>query len=322
MRARLRLLLLPFLAVLLAGFLAGCGDDGSSDKVAKSSTSGDPRAVVKKALATPVKSGVLDLDAAATVKGAAGAQGPFSLSLNGPFKSRGTNQTPLLDWTIKVRGAGQDQTLGLIATEDNAYVKFRGQTYEVGKQLFRRFVTQARHNAKTNKQQNLRSLGIDPARWVKDTRLSAGPEVGGDPTRKVTGSVDVRRMVADVYRLLRSPELRRQLKRQGQDPGRIPQVSRSQLDQVATAVKKASFEVDIDDQDVARRVRVLATFKAPAGSSAKGAQSGTVRFSYALPQVGGDPDIKAPADAKPLQLLIQHLGLGAGMPGGGALKTQ
>ena len=54
---------------------------------------------------------------------------------------------------------------------------------------------------------------------------------------------------------------------------------------------------------------------------ADGATGGSFELSYELPKVGGDVDITAPSDAKPLALLLQQLGLGAGMPGGG-LKTQ
>jgi hypothetical protein len=322
MNMRIRLSLLPVLALLLAAFAAGCGDDGGGGggDTGKADTSASPRTVLKKASTTHVKSGVLELNADATVKGGSGA-GPFSFSLEGPFKSRGVKQTPLLDWTIKLRGAGQNQTLGLIATSDNAFVKFQGQTYEGGKKRFRRFVGQARRNARGSDKQSLRSLGANPASWVKDPRLSAGPSVGGDATRKVTGSVNVRRMLADLAKVLRSPELRREIERQGQSPDRLPKVSGRELDQVAGAVKSNSFEVDVDDQDIARRVRFSAAFTAPAGSSAKG-QSGTVRFSYELPEVGTNPDISAPSGAKPLQLLLQQLGMGATLPGGGALKTQ
>jgi hypothetical protein len=135
MRTRL-LLLLALLAVAATTVLAACGSGGDSSKNSSSSGSDDPEALLQKAFATHVDSGVLDLRARADVQGSGQANGPFSLSLSGPFQSRGARKSPLLDWNVKVSGAGLSQQARLTVTADNAYVGFRGQEYEVGRQLF------------------------------------------------------------------------------------------------------------------------------------------------------------------------------------------
>jgi hypothetical protein len=150
--------------------------------------------------------------------------------------------------------------------------------------------------------------------------VSSGPDVGGDSTRRVSGAVDVRTMVKDFAKILRSPQVRQQMRRQGQDPGRIPQLSKKDLDQVDKAIKRASFTVDVDDENRARRVAFTATFAAPKSSDS--VRGGTVRLSYTLPEVGTTPKITAPKNAKPLTLLMQQLGAGSSLPGGGGLKTQ
>jgi hypothetical protein len=318
MRTRLPLLL-ALLATLAAAVLTACGSSSDSSKTNASSGSDDPQALLKKAFGTRVDSGVLDLKARADVQGSGQASGPFSLALNGPFQSRGVHKSPLLDWKVKVSGAGQSQDVGLIVTADNAYVGLRGQEYEVGRQLFSRYVRRARAGSARGGKTTLADLGVHPADWIENPKVSSGQDVGGDSTRRVTGAVKVRTMVADLARALRSPQLRAQLRRQGQSPSRIPSLSRSDLDKVDKAIKRATFAVDVDDKNRARRVALTAAFTAPSGGSVKG---GTFRLAYSLPEVDTKPRITAPENAQPLALLLQQLGAGSALPGGGGLKTQ
>jgi hypothetical protein len=314
-------LLLALLAALSMAALAACGSDGDSSKSSSSSGSSDPKALLKKAFATHVDSGVLDLKAQANVQGSGQASGPFSVSLHGPFQSRGAKKAPLLDWKIQASGAGQSQQASLTVTEDNAYVGFRGQEYEVGSDLYKRYLRQAQAGSTKNGKTTFSDLGADPADWIENPKVSSGPDVGGDSTQRVSGSVKVRTMVADFAKILRSPKVKEQLRRQGQSPSRIPKISNSELDQVDKAIKRATFTVDVDDKNRARQVALAAVFTAPSGSSGS-VKGGTVRFGYSLPEVGTKPTITAPKDAKPLALLLQQLGAGAAMPGGGGLKTQ
>ena len=196
-------------------------------------------------------------------------------------------------------------------------MKFRGQTYEVGKQLYEQFVRQQAQQTKSGPQ-SLKDLGIDPSAWLEDPEVADGESIGGSSTRKVTGQIDVEKMVDDVLKAAESPAIRKQLQGSGQS---VPEVSDADKQKVVDAVEKADLTVNVDDEDIARKVVLSATFKVPEGVDADGATGGSFELSYELPKVGGDVDITAPSDAKPLSLLLQQLGLGAGMPGGG-LKTQ
>jgi hypothetical protein len=318
MRTRL-LPLLAVLAALAAGVLAACGSDDSSKK-SSSSGSSDPEALLKKAFSTHVKSGVLDLRALANIQGTGPANGSFAVKLHGPFQSRGAKKAPLVDFKIELAGAGQSQQGSLTTTADNAYVGFRGQEYEVGRDQFKRYLRQAQAGSTKKGKTTFSDLGVNPADWLQDPKVSSGPDVGGDSTRRVSGKVKVRAMVADFAKILRSPRVKQQLRRQGQSPSRIPTLSKSDLDQVDKAIKRATFTVDVDDKDRARGVALSAVFAAPSGASGS-VKGGTVRFSYTLPEVGTTPKITAPKGAKPLALLFQQLGAGSAMPGGG-LKTQ
>ena len=75
--------------------------------------------------------------------------------------------------------------------------------------------------------------------------------------------------------------------------------------------------MNVDDEGVARKATFAVSFDVPEGVDADGVTGGRLDFEYELPKVGGAVDIKAPADAKPLALLLQQLGLGSSLPGGG-----
>jgi hypothetical protein len=309
--------LFALLALLAVGLLAGCGSDEKSGGGSSGDKSEDPTALLKKALSANVESGELKVKAAFEVKGSPKVSGPVTATLEGPFKSRGKEQLPLLDWDVSLSGAGQNFSGGIVATEDNAFVKFRGQTYEVGKQLYEQFVRQQSQQAKSGPQ-SFKDLGIDPSGWLEDPQVADGESIGGSATRKVTGQIDVEKMVDDVLKAADSPAVRKQLQSSGQS---LPKVSDADKQKLVDAVEKADLTVNVDDEDIARKVVLSAAFKVPEGVDADGASGGSFELSYELPKVGGDVDITAPSDAKPLSLLMQQLGLGAGMPGGG-LKTQ
>ena len=307
--------LLPLLAV---GLLAGCGSDDSSDGGSKAGGSEDPAALLQKALSSQVESGELKVTASFDVEGSSKVSGPVKATLSGPFKSRGKAKLPLLDWDVSLSGAGQDFSGGIIATEDNAFIEFRGQTYEVGKQLYAQVLRQQERQTQSGPQ-SLKDLGIDPSDWLEDPQIADGETIGGSATRKVTGQVDVERMVDDILAAAKSPALRKQLEGSGQT---VPEVSENDKQKVVDAVEKADLAVNVDDQDIARKVDLSVAFKVPEGVDADGATGGSFELGYELPKVGGDVTITAPSDAKPLSLLMQQFGLGAGMPGGGGFKTQ
>ncbi len=319
----LRLLVLLALPVLLygviaVGLLAGCGnDDTGGDGGSSGGASGDPMALLEKAFATEVDSGELELEMNVDVKGSEKLPVPVSVGVEGPFESRGKGKPPLVDWDIDVTGGGQGYSGGIVATEDNAFVKFRGQTYEVGKRLYEQFVRQQEQQSKSGPQ-TLQELGVDPSDWIDDVKVSDGESVGGDATRKVAGKVDVAEMIDDILDAAARPAIRKQLEAAGRS---FPEISDKDKEKVVDAIDEAGFTVNVDEEDVARKATFSVTFDVPDGVDAHGVSGGQLNFAYELPKVGGGVDITAPADAKPLALLLQQLGLGSNLPGGG-LRTQ
>jgi hypothetical protein len=232
-------------------------------------------------------------------------EGPLSVSLEGPFKSTGPNDIPVLDWDIVAKGLGQELSMGLIVTEDNAFVEYQGESYEVGAELFAQYKEQYLAQ-QPEEQPTLKSFGLDPATWLDDPQVEDGDDIGGDSTQLVTGSVDVEKVIRDLYSLTKSEAFRSQLESQGQTVPEIPEPSDADIDKITEAIEDLTLEVNVDDNDVARRVFVEADFKVPEGTGDGEIEGGTLSFGYSIDEVGIDPEVEAPADPRPLSELTQQ----------------
>ena len=286
---------------------AGCGgDDGPSSK-----ESADAQALLEKAFSKQVDSAEIKLDLKADLKGLDQLKGPISLTINGPFKSSGDDQLPVLDWDVRVKLAGQTIDAGMVVTNDNAYVTLRGQSYEVGEQVFDQLKSSFARQQKQSGggQQSLKQFGIDPTDWLKEPKVEDGEDIGGDSTRRISGDVDVKKVVEDVLGALRSPVLRRQLESQGQA---LPEVDAASVEKVTDAIKDVRFEVNVDEDGVARRLFAEADFDVPEDTDLGALEGGEISFGLVLEKVGIDPEIRAPANPQPLGLLLGQFGLGGG----------
>lgn len=303
----IRPLALLSLVALLALVGAGCGGGGGGTD--------DARALLKRSFEKQVDSGDLTLELDADLEGSEMLSGPISLSLSGPFASAGGDEIPQLDWDIAFEGQGQNLAAGVILTEDNAFVDFQGQSYEVGSALYEQF-TQTFRQQQSGGPQNLAALGIEADQWLEDPTVEDGEDIGGDSTQLVTGTVDVARVAEDFAELLQSPAFRQQLESQDHT---APEPTEEDLDRLEEAVEDVSFEVNIDEDDYVRRVALEVGFTAPEGAETGDVESGTVSIDYTLESVGGSPEIEAPANAAPITELLQRFGLGGGGLGGQGL---
>lgn len=287
---------------------AGCGDSSSEDA----------QALLDKAFSKTVDSGDLDLKLAANIDGLESFSGPLSLDLSGPFNSGDEKTLPIIDWDITAKGAGQSFDAGLTVTDDNAYVEFQGEAYEVGAELFAQFERQyqAQQPDKSADEPTLKSLGLDPTTWLEDPQVEDGEEIGGEPTQVVTGSVDVEKVVRDIYSVTKSDAFRQQLESQGQTVPEIPEPSDEDIEKIADAIDKLDIEINIDEDDIARRLSVVSDFTVPEDTGDGQIKGGSLELDYTLVEVGTEPEIEAPENPKPLSELTQSLGplLGGGVP--------
>jgi hypothetical protein len=158
-----------------------------------------------------------------------------------------------------------------------------------------------------------KALGIDPSKWLTDAEIDDGPDIGGDSTRKITGKVDVGAVVRDVLELAESPAVRKQLESSGTPVPAVPKVTDQQIKEIEDAIESATIEVDVDDDDIARRVAGDVAFVIPEGVDAGGLESGSVKLAYSLTKLGVKVDPEAPKNPRPLSDLLAGLG---GLTGG------
>jgi hypothetical protein len=303
-----------FLSLLLVAFasvaalaLSACGGGSGSG--------GDAKQTLGDAFKTPIKSGNVSLDISAKVDGVAQFSQPVSLKLSGPFESRGKNKVPKLDWDVNVSGAGQTFTGKLVSTGDNAFVGFQGQNYEVGTALVKQFEQQAATQTQ-QKGLSLNQLGIDPASWLKDPKDAGTEDVAGTATTKITGGLDIEKMLNDV-----NGAVDKAGSAMGSSSAR--KLTPQQIAQVKEVVKDPTFEAFVaKDDKTLRRLTVNIDFTIPAAQrqQASGATGGKVTFSLQFANVGQPAQVTAPTGAKPITELQQQLqsgGLG-GLGGSGS----
>ena len=246
-----------------------------------------------------------------------GGQGPVKVKISGPFQSQGEGRLPQLDLEGSFSGGGESMSGGITATADAAYVSFGGDTYEVAGPVFEQFKAgyeQSAKEASGEQDQSLATLGIDPRRWLTNARNEGEATVGDTETIKITGDVDVPKLLDDVNAAL---EKIRSLGVQGSD--QIPdKLTDAEKQQTAEAIEELSVEIYTGAEDkILRRVVVTLGIRLPEGSTTTGdAQSADVRFDFQLLDVNEEQDIEAPENAKPFsELLKQFEGLGVGQLG-------
>lgn len=300
MRTGLRLALLALTGALVL-LLVACGDD---DKDTGASTN-DPRALLERAFAKPVDSGEVRARIGVGLEGMEGLDGPIALTVRGPFESRGEDRLPNADLDLGVKAGGLAFDAGLKLTDDKLYLEFQGDSYEVGD--LPGGVEGA--SGKDGKGGGLAGLDLDPSSWLEDPELEDGREIGGDATRRITGSVDVEKAVEDLLSVLDSPEVKRELESEGDRLPALPELDDEDRDKLREAIKDVRFEANVDGDDVLRRVLVKGSFDVPSDAGIGGLEGGDISVDYVLEKVGGEIDVQPPRNPQPLGELLRKFGL-------------
>ena len=305
---------IPLVAVLAAMLLlAGCGGD---DKV---SSEESPQELLDKTFTgkKDIKSGKVDvkIDFELTGEGSP-LQGPAKLTLSGPFESQGEGKLPKFDIDASFQGAGQSLKAGVLSSGDKGFVSFQGTDYEVSPPIFSQFKTAYEQAAKQsqgkNQDQSLASLGIDPRRWLTNARNEGEAKVGDADTVKLTGEVDISKLLDDVNTALAKAS---SLGLGAAGAGIPTKITDEQKKQVEDSIKDLDVQIFTGKDDaILRRIVIALDAKDPSGSD--GAAKITVDFS--LLELNDGQEFKTPDNAKPLDELLQSLGgLGLGGLGGG-----
>jgi hypothetical protein len=305
-------LLLSLLAAVALIFAACGGDDSSSDRAASSSTDVNELLTQTFTGAKKLESGNLDLKLQIAAEGGnSQLQGPVGITLKGPFQTQGDGKLPKFKLDAAIDGAGQNIRAGATSTGEKGYVAFQGTDYVLSDQVFDQFKAgfeEAQKNGSKGDAQSFATLGMDPRKWLTDPKNAGEAKVGDTDTIKITGGVDVAKLLDDVNTALgKAASL-------GQAAGQVPQkLTDEQRKQVLDAVKDPRVEIYTGkDDQILRRIVVNLGIEDAASKT-----SGTVAFDVSITDLNEDQDIAEPADAKPFDQLLGQLG-GLGLGAGGA----
>jgi len=306
-RARPAVLLTLLLTMTL--LVAACG---GSDEEASSDT--DVNELLKQTFtgSKEVKSGSLDLKM--EIKATGGEDeldGPVNIRLAGPFEAQEGGKLPKFALEAAFEGAGQKITAGATSTGDKGYLSFQGSNYVVDDQVFQQFKAGFEQAQKQGSKENesFASLGMDPRKWLTDPKNEGDAKVGDDDTIKITGGVDIARLLDDVNNAL-SKASSLGLGGAGQVPEKLTE---EQKRQVTEAVKDPRVEIYTGKEDkIMRRMVVNLGIDDQASGT-----TGTVLFDVSITDLNEDQEIAEPADAKPFGELLGQLG-GLGLGGGAA----
>jgi hypothetical protein len=310
----LQVILLALLAALALGVTA-CGGSGGGGEEASENTDVDTLLSDTFKGNKDVKSGKLNLSLNVDAKGAEGVNGPITVKVSGPFQSQGKQTLPKFDIDFAFDGGGQSIKAGLTSTGEKGFVNFQGNEYVVSDQVFKQFKSgyeQAQSQNTSKQQQSLSSLGLDPRQWLTNPKNEGEVKVGDDDTIKITGGVDVNKLLDDLNQALKKT---RELGVQGTQ--NLPtQLTPEQRKQVVDAVKNPRVEIYTGKDDtILRRMVIALGIVAPEGSGQSG--SADIKFDLSISDLNEDQEIAAPSGAKPFdQLLSQLGGLGLGGLGG------
>src|SRR5215218_11456813 len=200
---RLRPAVLLSLLLALVFGVAACG--GGSDDEVSSSTDVNELLTQTFTGSKEVKSGNLDLSLKIEAQGGdSQVQGPVSISLTGPFQAQDQGKLPKFKLDAAFEGAGQSIKAGATSTGDKGYLSFQGTDYVVEDRVFDQFKAGFEQAQKqgSDQKQSFASLGMDPRNWLTDPQNAGDSKVGDDDTIKITGGIDVAKLLDDVNNAL------------------------------------------------------------------------------------------------------------------------
>lgn len=301
--------LLCLMALVAVTGLAACGGDEATsstdvNKLLDDTFSGDKK----------MDSGKLDLALKLDVQGSGAVQGPVNVKLSGPFESQGAEKLPKFDMEASFEGAGQSLKAGVMTTGEKGFVSFNGTDYAVSDEVFKQFKESFERAASQGQQedQSLKTLGIDPRKWLSNAENAGEEKVGDTDTIRITGDVDVAKLVDDINTAL---EKAGSLGLQGQ--AQLPtKLTEEQKQQIQEAVKDLKVEIYTGKEDTTlRRMHITFSVSDPTGQEQG---SANVDFDLKLLDLNESQEFEEPENPKPFEELAQSLG-GLGLGGLGGL---
>ena len=237
----LRRAILPALVALTAVALAACGSSASS------SSTGDAQTLLKQTFSGThkVSSGILNFSLSLNPVGSSTLKGPISLSLGGPFQSRGKGKLPESNFTIDVSALGRHGRLGIVSTGANAYFTLQGVAYQLPAADFQKLEQSFAGGSTASGTGGLSKLGVEPLHWLTNPSVVGQETVGGASTTHIRASVNVAALLSDLTTVLRKAAASGAAGTTA-IPTTIPQATR---DKIASEIKNPTVDVWTGNSD-------------------------------------------------------------------------
>jgi len=226
----------PLAAVLASMAIAACASSSSTGSAASGDSAQSLLAQTFSSGHT-VKSGILGFTLTLNPSGSSTLTTPISLSLTGPFQSRGTGKLPASDFTIGISALGKQGSLGVISTGTNGYVTLDGANYQLPASDFQRLESSFSSVGGSGGQGSLSGLGINPEHWLKNPSIVGSQTIGGTATTHIRAGVNVTALLSDLNTFLAKTA-----KTSGTTkiPSSIPSATQQKI---AAAIKNAGVDV-------------------------------------------------------------------------------
>jgi hypothetical protein len=292
--SRLVRALLPAVGVVA---LAGCGSSGSGVSA---------RALLRDTFAArhQVTSGRMSFALTVAPAGAGARADPVTVTVGGPFQSRGAGRSPASDFTLQVASGSQHGSLAIVSTGTAAFVTFAGTSYRLPESTFERFASGL---SPLTAGGSLSSLGIEPLDWLVDPVVVGRATVGGVPTIHIRARVDPQRLVRELGALLSTTG---SLAGGANSAGRSVTLSPASQRRIAGAIRKASVEIwtGVADRTL-RRLTLAVTLPVAGGLSSLlgGLRSARLLLDVRYTDLNQAQRIPAPANARPFSELASAL---------------
>jgi hypothetical protein len=304
--SRIRIIALLATVAMLATAFAACGGGGDS-------SSENPQTVIDNATLEGVTSGTLDLKLGIKSEGKEG--GDLTVSLSGPFQGGAKGSLPQFAMSAKANGSLKGEPVdfegGLILLSDRGFVNYKGTEYEIDptsfgivKSSFEQAQQQGGEETGSGEVTACQeaATGLEVGDFVDSLNNEGSAEVEGTDTTKVSGDLNVGGAIDAIIRLTENPACSAQLEAAGSLPLGELESAKGELTQ---AVKKAHVDVYVGDDNIIRKIAAELTIE-PKGSSNEKVE---VEFELSLGAINEEQEIKAPANAQPLEGLFEELGV-------------
>ena len=308
--------------IVLAIAVAACGSSSNTSSGSSGGSSAGAQSLLTDTFSGlhAIKSGVLGFNLTVNPSGSSQIKGPITLTLSGPFQSRGAGKLPLSNLLIDINALGHHGQLGLVSTGSAGYVTLKGAAYQLPAAEFQKLASSFTGGSGTG---GLAKFGIKPLHWLTSPTIVGSDSVAGTPTTHIRAKVDVSALLGDV-----STFLGKAAATGATGTAALPtSLSPATRQKIASEIKNPTVDIWTGATDKTLRKLAIGLTIPISGSASTllgGLTSAQIQFSLQYSQLNQPQSVAAPTNVKPFSEFqqqlqgiigtIQGLGGGSGAP--------